>query len=206
MIARGPARERRRGRGDRGAVIVEFALFVPVLMALCFGLVEYGFAFRDGVTLSGAARAGARVGANYADDPMTDYQVLVAVESALNDLDAQSSLVKVVVYEANEADGRPPAGCLAAGALGTGGLSGICNVYGPEDIDGIQTHWFGDGCTAAKRDRLWCPTSRVRTQSNADWFGVYVEVRRAMVTGIFPEGDMTLRQHAVMRIEPDPMA
>lgn len=196
----------RRGRDDRGAVIVEFALFVPILMTLCFGLVEYGFAFRDGITLSGAARAGARVGANYADDPMTDYQVLVAVESALSDLDAGSTLVKIVVYEANEADGRPPSTCLDPSAMGAGGRSGLCNVYGPEDVESIQANWFGDGCSSAKRDRLWCPTSRVRTQATADWLGVYVELRRDMVTGIFPGGDMTLRQHAVMRIEPDPAA
>ena len=48
------------GRHDRGAVMVEFALVVPILMLLVVGIIEFGFAFSAQVSIQGAAREGAR--------------------------------------------------------------------------------------------------------------------------------------------------
>jgi Flp pilus assembly protein TadG len=50
----------RRLAGDRGAAAVEFALVVPVLLLLIFGVAEFGRAYNIQTTLSGAAREGAR--------------------------------------------------------------------------------------------------------------------------------------------------
>lgn len=50
----------RRLTGDRGAAAVEFALVVPVLLLLVFGVAEFGRAYNIQTTLSGAAREGAR--------------------------------------------------------------------------------------------------------------------------------------------------
>jgi Flp pilus assembly protein TadG len=47
-------------RSDRGAAAVEFALVVPVLLLLVFGIAEFGRAYNIQTTLSGAAREGAR--------------------------------------------------------------------------------------------------------------------------------------------------
>lgn len=47
-------------RDDRGATLVEFALLVPVLVMLLFGLVEFGVAYDRQQALTGAAREGAR--------------------------------------------------------------------------------------------------------------------------------------------------
>lgn len=46
---------------DRGAAAVEFALIVPVLVLLAFGIAELGRAFHLQSMLSGAAREGVRV-------------------------------------------------------------------------------------------------------------------------------------------------
>lgn len=46
--------------GERGAAAVEFALVVPVLLVLVFGIVEYSRAFNAQSALSDAAREGAR--------------------------------------------------------------------------------------------------------------------------------------------------
>jgi Flp pilus assembly protein TadG len=48
---------------DRGAVAVEFALILPILIVLVFGIIDFGRAFNAQVTLSQAAREGARVAA-----------------------------------------------------------------------------------------------------------------------------------------------
>jgi Flp pilus assembly protein TadG len=58
----------RRLRGDRGAAAVEFALVVPLLVALVFGLIDFGRAYNEQITLTQLAREGARlVALNQAD-------------------------------------------------------------------------------------------------------------------------------------------
>jgi Flp pilus assembly protein TadG len=45
---------------ERGAVAVEFAILAPVLVMVLLGIVEFGRAYDAQITLSGAAREGAR--------------------------------------------------------------------------------------------------------------------------------------------------
>ena len=47
-------------RNKRGAVLVEFAIVVILLMTLVFGIIEFGLLIKDYLTLSHAAREGAR--------------------------------------------------------------------------------------------------------------------------------------------------
>lgn len=51
----------RRGAGQRGAAMVEFAIVLPVLVMLAFGIVEFGRGYNTRITLTAAAREGARV-------------------------------------------------------------------------------------------------------------------------------------------------
>lgn len=50
----------RRRPKDRGAVLVEFALILPVLVLLLFGIAEYGIAFNNLNSLRQGTREGAR--------------------------------------------------------------------------------------------------------------------------------------------------
>lgn len=62
-MAGGVAR-RRRGRADeRGAAAVEFALVVPVLLLLLFGIIDYGYMLSFRQALSQGAAEGARAAA-----------------------------------------------------------------------------------------------------------------------------------------------
>jgi len=57
---------RRRSSGtarDRGAAAVEFALLLPVLLLIVFGLIDFGRALNAQITLTQAAREGARLDA-----------------------------------------------------------------------------------------------------------------------------------------------
>jgi Flp pilus assembly protein TadG len=47
-------------RRDRGAILVEFALIVPILVILLVGIIEFGRAYNTQIALQGAAREGAR--------------------------------------------------------------------------------------------------------------------------------------------------
>ena len=58
MLARRPRPSRRHP--DRGASAVEFALVMPVLFLLVFGIIDYGMLFFDSIGLRQGAREGAR--------------------------------------------------------------------------------------------------------------------------------------------------
>lgn len=62
----------RRGRGQEGAVAVEFAIVLPVLILLVFGILDLGHYWYIGHMLSDASREGARYGTRYVTyfDPM----------------------------------------------------------------------------------------------------------------------------------------
>lgn len=68
VLSLGPATHRaRRGRGaranDRGATAVEFALLLPILLLMVFGIIDFGRALNAQITLTQAARTGARLAA-----------------------------------------------------------------------------------------------------------------------------------------------
>jgi hypothetical protein len=58
-------RPRSSGRrmSDRGSVAVEFALVLPVLLLIVFGIVDFGRALNAQIALTGAAREGVRLAA-----------------------------------------------------------------------------------------------------------------------------------------------
>lgn len=53
----------RRGTRDRGAAAVEFALVLPLLLLIVFGIIDFGRALNAQITLTQAAREGARLDA-----------------------------------------------------------------------------------------------------------------------------------------------
>jgi Flp pilus assembly protein TadG len=54
---------RRRITRRRGATLIEFALIVPILLALLMGIIEFSWMARNHLTLANAAREGARASA-----------------------------------------------------------------------------------------------------------------------------------------------
>jgi Flp pilus assembly protein TadG len=50
----------RLGRRSDGQTLVEFALVLPLLALLLFGIIQFGIVFNNYVTLTDAVRAGAR--------------------------------------------------------------------------------------------------------------------------------------------------
>ena len=63
-------------RNQRGAAAVEFALVLPIFIALVFGIIQYGFYFWTAETANSAAREAARrvvVGDCWDTTKMTNY-------------------------------------------------------------------------------------------------------------------------------------
>lgn len=79
----GAARTSKRGDRRRGAVLVEFALVLPVMALLLFGIVEFGIAFNDYQSVRQGVREGARQAV------VNDWSGGDASCSALTDLDDQ---------------------------------------------------------------------------------------------------------------------
>lgn len=61
-------RARRMRREQRGAAIVEFALVLPLLLLIVFGIVEFGFILYDKTAITSASRAAVRQGVAFGED------------------------------------------------------------------------------------------------------------------------------------------
>lgn len=60
---RGSRRAVSRGRGERGAAAVEFALVLPLLLTILFGSITAGISYSNSIGLQNAVREGSRFGA-----------------------------------------------------------------------------------------------------------------------------------------------
>ena len=71
-----------RPRGDRGASAVEFALAVPILLAVLFSIIDLGFAINRYTVLNNATREGVRAASLSASKSEVDK----VVADSLSDL------------------------------------------------------------------------------------------------------------------------
>ena len=76
---------------EQGQTMTEFAIVLPILVVLLFGIIQFGIAFNNYVTVTDAARAGARVGAVSRNSADPVGACTNQVRSSANDLD-QSKL------------------------------------------------------------------------------------------------------------------
>ena len=54
---------RRKGEGEGGQSLVEFALVLPIFLLVLFAIVDFGMAFHAWIAVTNSAREGARLGA-----------------------------------------------------------------------------------------------------------------------------------------------
>jgi hypothetical protein len=171
--------------------MVEAAIVTPLLLLLVFGIIEFGFLYKDALTVANGSRAGARVGSAAGADPLADFQVLQAVEGATGTL---AHVQLVVVFKASSPTGAVPPACLA----GTG-IAGLCNVYNAVDLTNDQAAFVASG-----KQTAWDSTTRQTSLSapgGPDYLGIYVQARHNSVLHlIVPDRDLS--DTVVMRLEP----
>jgi len=67
----------------RGVSMIEFALVLPLLLLIVFGIVEFSVALYDKAVITNASREGARKGVIYQTPPLTDAQIAqVAIDAS----------------------------------------------------------------------------------------------------------------------------
>ena len=176
---------------DRGASLVEVGIILPVLILLAIGLSEVGFLVVDYLTVTNAAREGARTGAAAADfvDPDdstvdADDLILESVEEAACNL-RFGSLETVRIFEADGV-GAP--------------IAGAINEYSPSGALACDSPSNSLVCDNACP---WVAAGRDRVPPGLDVLGVEVTFSHTSVTGLFPFPAVDWVETAVMQIEPD---
>ncbi len=198
--------------------MVEAAFVTPVFFLLIFAIIEFGFLFRNYLTVSNAASVGARSASVAGNDLDADFFTLRSVNHGLAAINLRD-LESIVIFEADGPDDEPPANCI--GPSGTSqapsGTQRGCNVYhayelslGLVEDDGagneVPTNNFGchpaTMADPASVDIAFCPTARDPKLPDPDFIGVYVAVNHRLITGFFGS-DRTLTDTKVIRIEPE---
>jgi Flp pilus assembly protein TadG len=82
-----------RDRDQRGAVIVEFALVVPILLLLVFGIFEFGYMLNRDMIIGNASRDGARVAS--LNGSAADIRAAITTELNASGIYTQPSDIKI---------------------------------------------------------------------------------------------------------------
>ena len=182
-----------------------------LLFSLLFGIVEFGLAFRDRLTVSNATQGAVRVGSALGDSADSDYQVLTSLEASLGTL--PNSGIGVINYvDIFLADGNgDPAGSCATGDR--------CNRYHWNPGATPSCDWSpcpapdGSGGITGSYGGSWDPSSRDTQLPDLDVMGVQLAFGHNWVTGgLIPLPDATCsdgsfgtdcwKDTAIMRLEP----
>ena len=118
----------KRGRGDDGAALVEFAIVVPFLFLVVFGIIEFGWAFSQNLDVRHGAREGSRLAA-------VNYRPVVA-----NSGNAQvADIISEVCARIDDPEGTtitlqiPTQTIAPGGAIGDAGQRALVSISKPLD-------------------------------------------------------------------------
>jgi hypothetical protein len=183
-VFRAQKRLGRKSRDQRGAALVEAAIVLLPLCLIVFGIIEFGFVFKDSLTLSSATRAGARTASA---EPRNQgfYTDTVEATRIAGSAAKFANGDELFIYKANAA-GLP--------------LSGDATSCGTSCV----RYLFSNGNWVQSGGGGWSvSTQKACLGSDFDSVGVSLRLTHKSVTGFFPFlNDMKLREHTVMRLEP----
>jgi Flp pilus assembly protein TadG len=208
-----------RTRKERGAVLLEAAFAIPLLIMLMFGTLEAGMAFQAKTSATAGLRSGTLRAAQLGNKPETDLAALQAVVGEVGS-DGVDALSYVIIFNA-DAGGTPEsiaAACAAVtpAALSTSitGIGGQCVVYFPPHLQAVLNGTltaanFDDGsnlgptgtytCDLSKVDARWCAGRRVDASVVAGAVNVGVAIRydHEWFTGVLPGGGVTFEDVSI---------
>ncbi len=184
----------RRAGDERGAVLIEALIVIPVLMMITLGVIEYGGAYREDSTVAAATRAGARTASalsksDFGVTPATDsgYVTAQAVASVLQSLGSKAPQ-QLWIYQVNgSASCAPPSFSGCTYKIGYGWDSANKKFF--TSLLSGSTAW-----PAAKQSA--CAGGTI------DQIGVWVTVNHTAVTHMFGTG-RALTGKTIMRFEPN---
>jgi hypothetical protein len=174
-----------RRRSERGAVLVETAICSTFLIIILAGVLEYGNLFGSTIDVASAARSATLTGTQTTDAVVPDSKILAAITQMPGA--SRTEIQKVVIYNALNPDGMPPAACMTQNSV----ASNIpCNIYDSGDL--TKT----DAQLAAKQN--WPPLARKVGKDN---LGVWVSVKHPRFFNLIPSPTQ-YTDHFVALIDP----
>lgn len=190
-----------RKREDRGAAMVEFAIAIPIFIALLALVFDAGLGYSKSRSSSSTARTAARIGALAGDDRNADFLVLDSLRVHFGD---GATVDQIVIYKSDPTNpnGGVPADCVANNA---------CNVYSGSILATLSepnftTQLVGgqEACGGDAPDRVWCPLTR--RDDDGSFLGVYIRSTAAATVGI-GASEFNLEDRAVfaMYFPPEPV-
>ena len=187
MDSRGVTRLGILRRGDRGAVAVEMAIVVPVLVLLAFGMREFGLAFTNKLAMSHAVNQATRHATVLGTDDYADIEILDALAAGLSG--RLGVIVRVDIFKAN-ASGTPL----------------VWDRYQP---DGSSCGWDpcpdpGSGVPVYGNPADYPPCGRdITLGGGVDTIGVQAVYTHTWITGVLGLPAQTWHETARARMEPD---
>ncbi len=176
-------------RGDRGAVAVEMAIVVPVLVLLAFGMLEFGLAFTNKLAMSHAVNQATRHATVLGTDDYADIEILNALDAGLSG--NVRAIVHVDIFKAN-ASGTPL----------------VWDRYTPND--GTACGWdpcpdpgLGPPIYGSPSDYEPCSRDIKIGDGKVDTIGVQVAYTHTWITGVLGLPPQTWHETARARLEPD---
>ena len=176
------------GASERGAVLVEAAILLPLVLIITFGMIEFSSAYQSSSTATAAARAGARVASAEAKNSTYAVDAAKAASSALRVI-PNNEPVEMWVYQDN-GNGYP-----ASGNFTNCTTNCIKYTWNTSTRSFDTSNPSGGGWPAASQNAC--------QQAGWDSVGVYVKVNHKFLTKLFG-ASITLADHAVFRLEPAP--
>lgn len=166
-------------RDEQGATLVEFAIVATLLFMLMFGIIEFGLAFRDRLTVSNAAQDAVRVGSALGDDSESDWEILSRLEQNIQSLPSGGiGVVRHVDIFRADADG---------GVFSNGSCPGAyCNRYSYQPVPGPPCDWNPCPDPASGSPSYggsWVPGGRDVALPDLDVMGVEVTFGHEWITG-----------------------
>lgn len=129
-------------RSERGAAALEFALILPVLLTVVFGIIEFGWTFNQQISLSNAARESARYMAiHYAEADAVDTAIAQGFAAA------PSAAGASIEIDSECAPTTPSHDPLAVTSTATLTAPGITGWFAPI---------FGSGLVLTSESRMIC--------------------------------------------------
>lgn len=170
-------------------MLVEAALVFPVLMMIIMGIIEFGLAMSNLATTGAATRAGSRTAVIYSRQAGYNTQAVAAVQATLTSVN-NATPVSMWIYRVDptSTNGSPV------------GFPTFANCT----TDCIQYTWSGSAWSQTGGNG-WSANTMNACVAPLDQLAVRVRVRHEFISGLFG-ANITLTDHTVMRLEPQPLA
>jgi Flp pilus assembly pilin Flp len=207
-----PTSTRRRREG--GAAAVEFALVLPLLAIMVFGIIEFSLALRDHTVVTSNVRTAARVAATGAgagaatcfvganEPPCASASSPAFAQEAADAVQRSGTAMPadyidfMLVYKAN-AQGFPGVEGNTTMPTSCAGTADCVMFTWNDSVNGFRYTggtWISTTISACFPGTPTAPQHRV---------GVYLQAQHPFLTGLFGDG-VTLSDRAVMDFEPLP--